>query len=254
MKNRHILAFLISNIATYSNGMFRVSKNLRAIAKVATRNRITQRSWRNLTGSETEERIKKAEEQLRQKNGTTPEDQLIKQKYIDQIEKLKSGQLQILINKKGDVRFQEPITVQDGTHELATGEKLIFFDCERMIPGGMRGEGFWAPRNDPDYKGCLELPTRHALPWIGKADFLAKLADVEKNGEGIQKWQFKGLSMSRIIREMSVGSTEFHDNVANIKWPGGYGTHYIGMCNCKPSREFYRYIMNFNRFKKKDSA
>lgn len=120
-----------------------------------------------------------------------------------------------------------------------------------MIPGYSRCEGFWAPPkwSDPNYDGPLSLPNWDVVPWLGKEVFLSKLNQVERYGQDVFCTQHRGYAPCRIYKGGRVGSKEFHDLRANIMWPEGYGDHYIKIFNCRPSREFYRYIMNFNQFK-----
>ncbi len=229
------------------NGMSRMPGHLALCAKLASCDKVLKRSWSNLAGKEVEAIIVKMEKKL-----LTSQDASEKQKLIDTINNIKTGKFIILQNKQGFLSVQKRITVQDGTHEPAWGEKFISFDSERMIPGYSRHEGFWAPPkwDYPDYDGPLSLPNWHVVPWLGKAAFLSKLNQVEKYGEDVFCTQHRGYARCRILKGGRVGSKEFHDLRANIIWPEGYGDHYIKIFNCRPSREFYRYIMNFNQFKK----
>lgn len=127
-------------------------------------------------------------------------------------------------------------------------EEQIGFEREKLIKG--HGEGFWAPRWDKEYTGTLPFPKEHAKPWPSQNDFLKKLFAIEsmagKNSR-IQCVAYRGHSHARLGEESAyVGNRQYSDMIAKICWPEAFGQYYVEKFNVKPSREFYRYVMNFN--------
>lgn len=113
-------------------------------------------------------------------------------------------------------------------------------------------EGFWASHVDPVqdlYQGVFPFPKAYKEPWIGKEEFLKKLYQIEsladKPNSVIIAEHFKGMAPSRLKPDCFVGNKTYIDLQRKIKWPQGYSGHYIQEFNVKPSREFYRYVMEF---------
>ncbi len=122
------------------------------------------------------------------------------------------------------------------------------FDRDEVIDA----EGYWALSVDPKkdiYKGKYPFPKANAKPWAGKEEFLKKLEKIEAfasrdENAKIRINVFRGPAMSRLDSGI-VGCTEYVDTVNSMKWTEGFGSHYIGKHNVKPSREFYEYVMTF---------
>ncbi len=170
--------------------------------------------------------------------------------------------------------LKRSITHQD-VFTKARGENLISFDREKMIDveeGPIlfqfgKVEGYWASSEDPRYDYCdgkFPFPKRHNKPWAGKDAFLAKLSNIESDARNLNwsldlasiksqikvhniwKATFRGTSISRLDGS-AVGSSQFYDTKSKITWPAGYGSHYVEEHNVIPSREFYRYVINYHQ-------
>ena len=102
-------------------------------------------------------------------------------------------------------------------------------------PSGMRVEGYWDTGD-----GVYPMPIEHSSPWEGKAEFLKKLARLEKKTERIY---YRGLSWCRICHDSAVGDSEFKDSTHGIVWTDALGPHYIKLHNVIPSKEFFNYVM-----------
>jgi len=139
------------------------------------------------------------------------------------------------------------------------GEDAIDFDRE-LIPGpinkttleieGMR------------YEGRLDEEDEHEQlkPWVGQAEFLHRLYALEKYAEQFQEWARTPTadgSYMRLLPDIEVASRfrnfgyngrykEFTDHKNEVSWRSHFGRHYVAKFNIKPSREFYRYVMNYH--------
>lgn len=60
--------------------------------------------------------------------------------------------------------------------------------------------------------------------------------------------QFRGFAMSRIEKDVIVGSGEFQDARGHgiASWPDGYSSHYLDRFNVEPTPAFREYVEHFN--------
>lgn len=133
-------------------------------------------------------------------------------------------------------------------------EDKIEFDRDNFVYVKHEGfcEGHWASDINPEedsYRGIFPFPKAYKEPWIGKDEFLKKLYQIEasagKSDSVIQVIHCKGMSPSRLKPNCSVSNKTYVDSQKKINWPDGYSWHYIKEFNVKPSREFFRYAMEF---------
>lgn len=123
-------------------------------------------------------------------------------------------------------------------------ESAIQFDREHVT--GV--EGYWATHQDPAqdrYRGQYPWPKSNPTPWASQGEFIARLKKIERH-PAIEINQYRGLSPSRLKPNCNAGSQEYCDpnHVPPMKWTQGFGPHYVELFNVKPSREFYKYVMN----------
>lgn len=140
------------------------------------------------------------------------------------------------------------------------GSGALVFEREAMSKrgDGMAVEGYWAGSQDPakdGYQGQYPFPKAHAEPWVGQAEFSAKLKQIEALSRAqwdcstmppITKIEYRGHAYSRLAPGERVGHGEYKDTRRNIVWPYGFRSHYIDRFNVRPSREFYDYVMSFD--------
>lgn len=126
-------------------------------------------------------------------------------------------------------------------------DKTIKFDHETMStnPDGGKVEGYWA--DNENEKSNFPFPKSHASTFPGQNNFVEALKKIQ-NDSSVEKDQFKGYSSCRFGDKPHNGSAEFHVGKGNdkISWPEGY-LHYVTKHNVIPSREFYKFVMNYSR-------
>jgi|SRR5581483_8353069 len=143
-------------------------------------------------------------------------------------------------------------------------EDKISFDRERIS----FVEGYWSKDkkdlNYSDYYAQFPMPTENKTTWSGQKEFLEKLNRIQRIA--ISSIYCNNQSCHTNLRiktnllpyHLSFGPSapqcriclqwtspcEFIDSRSVIFWQTGY-VHYLEKHNLLPSREFYRYIMNF---------
>lgn len=140
-------------------------------------------------------------------------------------------------------------------------EELIQFDREEMNEDkDYKVEGYWASDEDKSkdfYGGKYPWPQKNR-PWKGRREFIEKLDQMEfrcaLGDEKNFRWTYcGGPTQSRLISSPRfLGEGEFKDSLFCIKWPDSFLSHYVEQCNVKPSREFYRFVMNYTFKHKKN--
>lgn len=126
------------------------------------------------------------------------------------------------------------------------GENKIEFDREKIVDA----EGYWAHSANPaedTYHGKYSFPKPNQEPWPTEDKFLAKLTQIEKSAGGarVKTTRYRGLAPSRLEPGVDLGSSEYVDTISGVTWTDAFGSYYVGKFHVKPSRQFYRFVMNF---------
>ncbi len=134
-----------------------------------------------------------------------------------------------------------------------SGEDKIQFDREKIVDA----EGYWADSENPSedsYKGRYPFPKPNEKPWPTENKFLERLSRIEKTASqsmfggpvamGVGLTCFMSQALSR-FEDVFVGRCEYSDQANKIKWTEAFGPYYVSKFHVKPSREFYRFVMNF---------
>lgn len=99
---------------------------------------------------------------------------------------------------------------------------------------GVKIEGYWKATN----KSCkLPMPMPNQL-LSEQAENIYHL--IKKLERSAYKVQYRGPSMSRIEKNVIVGSAEFSKD--GWAWPAGFAEHYVLKHRVRPSDEFLQFI------------
>lgn len=123
-------------------------------------------------------------------------------------------------------------------------EKDIAFDREKMSDvAHHKVEGYWAKNHDD--KSQFPFPKSHDEPFIGQDEFVESLRKIE-DSKSVKVESQKGSSPCRFGDRAANGSQEYSVKLKDteVHWPEGY-LHYVVDHNVIPSREFFRFVINF---------